>query len=216
MPLLKPDIFLVAVQGIEPAALAGAGFRHVLLDVDNTIVARGTHEVAPAAREWVAALRREGIGVCLLSNNWHRVVHEYAAKLGVPIVYKAIKPLPFAFLRAMGKLGARRRETLVVGDQLVTDVLGAHILGMKAMLVLPLAEQDLRHTLLLRRLERLLLRGMRPTDEAGEAKTAKEAAAVAAVAETAVADAAAADADAAAAGKPVAGDAEAGEAGDGS
>ena len=43
---------------------------------------------------------------------------------------KAVKPLPPAFLMALRKIDAKRATTVVIGDQLVTDVLGAHFLGM--------------------------------------------------------------------------------------
>ena len=75
----------------------------------------------------------------------------------MPVVSKAMKPLPPAFFAGMGKLGATRRDTVVIGDQLVTDVLGAHAAGLPAYMLQPLVEQDLPHTLLLRNLERAIL-----------------------------------------------------------
>ena len=101
-----------------------------------------------------------------MSNNWHEGVYQLANRLSLPIVAKAVKPLPPAFLRALGKIGATRAATVVIGDQLVTDVLGAHFLGMKAYLLAPLVEQDLPHTLLLRNFERLVM-GERKPEGAG-------------------------------------------------
>jgi predicted HAD superfamily phosphohydrolase YqeG len=49
-----------------------------------------------------------------------------------------------------------------VGDQLFTDVLGGRLLGMMTIMVLPLSQSDLPHTLLLRRVERVLLAGRQP------------------------------------------------------
>ena len=97
-----------------------------------------------------------------MSNNWHEGVYQLANRLSLPIVAKAVKPLPPAFLMALGKLGAKRAETVVVGDQLVTDVMGAHFLGMKAYLLAPLVEQDLPHTLLLRNFERAVMGERKP------------------------------------------------------
>jgi predicted HAD superfamily phosphohydrolase YqeG len=77
-------------------------------------------------------------------------------------VAKAVKPLPFAFLRALSKVGSARNRAAVVGDQMFTDVLGGRLLGMKTMLVVPLSHTDLPHTLLLRKLESLVLAGRRP------------------------------------------------------
>jgi len=73
-----------------------------------------------------------------------------------------VKPLPFAFLRALSKVGSQRKRAVMVGDQLFTDVLGGRLLGMRTVLVTPLSQTDLPHTLLLRRLERLVLAGRTP------------------------------------------------------
>ena len=99
---------------------------------------------------------------CLLSNNWHADVYRFAGELEMPIVAKALKPLPPAFLAARRKIGGAAADTVVVGDQLATDVLGAHLTGMKAYMLQPLVEQDLPHTLLLRNVERAILGDRKP------------------------------------------------------
>jgi HAD superfamily phosphatase (TIGR01668 family) len=158
----RPERFYSSVDCIQPEQLVAVGIGFVLLDVDNTIVARGTNIIEPAARQWINQLLKRGIRVCLLSNNWHRVVLNYASQLGLPIVYRAVKPLPAAFIKAKRMIGGKARQTLVVGDQLITDIVGGRFLGMHTVLVKPLAERDLKHTLLLRHLERWLLGGMTP------------------------------------------------------
>lgn len=85
----------------------------------------------------------------------------------MPIVTKSLKPLPHGFLIVMKKLGAKRKETLMIGDQLMTDVLGAHTVGLKVVLVEPLVEKDLKHTLILRKIERKILGNRKPEDELG-------------------------------------------------
>lgn len=46
------------------------------------------------------------------------------------------KPEPYPFRMALERLGARPEETLMVGDQIATDVVGAARLGMRTALVL--------------------------------------------------------------------------------
>jgi HAD superfamily phosphatase (TIGR01668 family) len=163
MAFLTPDDYLSSVVHIEPEALLAQGFRLVLLDIDNTLVPRDTHRLPDEVKAWVARLRECGLRVCLLSNNWHKTVFSHAEELGLPLVYKAMKPLPFAYLRALRKLGRRRGEkTVCVGDQIVTDVWGGHVLGLYVILVEPQAQKDLWYTLLFRRFEHRLLRGRTP------------------------------------------------------
>jgi len=165
MPLLAPDDYLSSVLLVDPEALRAQGVRVVLLDIDNTLVPRDTHVLSAETKEWVGRLKDCGLRPCLLSNNWHRVVFAYADELDVPIVYKAMKPLPFAYLRAVRKAGRVKGEKAVmIGDQIFTDILGARILRLGAILVTPQATRDLWYTLLLRRLEQLVLGDRQPRE----------------------------------------------------
>lgn len=175
MPFLEPDRYFSRISRIDVERdILAKGYSHVLLDIDNTILTRDTHEVPRDIGLWLAKARDAGIRFCLLSNNWHQGVHELAAQLELPIVSHAVKPLPPAYLMALSKLGAKRKNTLVIGDQLITDVIGAHILGMKAYMVLPLVEKDLKHTLLLRNLERAFIGHLQPEGTAEQPLTAAE------------------------------------------
>ena len=174
MAFLEPDRYFARISRIDiDRDLLALDFRNVLLDVDNTILTRDTHEVPRDVGFWLAKARDAGITFCLVSNNWHEGVYQLANRLSLPIVAKAVKPLPPAFLMALRKLGAKRSETVVIGDQLVTDVMGAHFLGMKAYLLAPLVEQDLPHTLLLRNFERVVMGERKPE---GAASTSQNAA----------------------------------------
>lgn len=176
MAFFQPERYFSRLSRIDiDGDLLARGFTHVLLDVDNTILTRDTSEVPRDVGMWLARARDAGISFCLLSNNWHGTVRELAATLGLPIVDHAIKPLPPAFLMARGKIGGTREDTVVVGDQLVTDVLGAHFLGMCAYMLAPLVETDLPHTLILRNFERLVMGDRRPEGVLAPEMTAKAA-----------------------------------------
>ncbi|MBQ9021960.1 MAG: HAD hydrolase-like protein [Eggerthellaceae bacterium] len=163
MAFLQPDRYFARVTRISPAEdLVGCGFEFMLLDMDNTILSRASHDIPLDVKTWLRQVREAGVGICLLSNNWHSTPYEWAAELDLPVVAKACKPLPHGYIAARAKLGAKSANTVVVGDQLSTDVVGAHLLGMKAYLVCPLVEQDLRHTVVLRNFERALLGARTP------------------------------------------------------
>lgn len=165
MAFFTPDRYFSRITRIDiKRDILGAGFDCVLMDVDNTILTRDTHEVPRDVGLWLAQARDAGIRFCLVSNNWHHGVYELAEKLELPIVAKAVKPLPFAFVAGLHKIDAKRKSTVVIGDQLVTDVLGAHFLGMTAYMLQPLVEQDLPHTLLLRNLERVIMGDRQPEE----------------------------------------------------
>lgn len=163
MALLTPDRYFARITRIDiKRDILGQGFTSVLLDVDNTILSRETNAVPRDVGMWLGRAREAGVRFCLVSNNWHANVVDLAAEFGLPIVSKAMKPFPAAFFRARGKIGATRRETVVVGDQLMTDVMGAHLAGLRAYLLAPLVEKDLPHTLLLRTFERAIMGDREP------------------------------------------------------
>ncbi|MCL1798259.1 MAG: HAD hydrolase-like protein [Eggerthellaceae bacterium] len=180
MSFFAPDRYFSRISAIDVQKdILGAGFTHVLLDIDNTILTRDTHEIPRDIGFWLGHARDAGLRFCLVSNNWHQGVHDLARRIDLPIVSHAMKPLPPALLRGMGKVGARRASTVMIGDQLITDVIGAHLVGVKAYLVCPLVKQDLRHTLLLRNLERAFIGHLQPEGascEAGVPEAARAAA----------------------------------------
>lgn len=162
MALLTPDSYYTSVDAVDLADLCARGIDTLLLDLDNTLMARFTGEIRDGVRAWVARARAEGFALCLVSNNWHDRVHVAANELGIPLVARAVKPLPFAFRRAMRLLGADAARTAVVGDQIFTDVLGGNLAGATTVLVEPLSRKDLPHTLLLRLIEARIMADREP------------------------------------------------------
>ena len=163
MSLLEPDRYFSRITHIDVKRdLLARDLRFVLLDIDNSILTRDTHEVPRDVGVWLGQAREAGVSFCLVSNNWHASVHALAGELDLPIVAKACKPSPHGLLLGMRKLGARPRNTVMVGDQLMTDVLGAHLAGCTAYMLQPLVEQDLPHTLAMRNVERVLLGELQP------------------------------------------------------
>lgn len=163
MALWSPERYFSRITDIDiERDLLALGYTHVLLDIDNTIRARDTHAVPRDVGMWLGRARTAGVQFCLVSNNWHADAHDFAAEMALPLVAKAMKPLPPAFFAGMRKLGARRDDTVVIGDQLTTDVLGAHCAGLPAYMLQPLVKQDLKHTKVLRVLESAILGDRQP------------------------------------------------------
>lgn len=160
--MLAPDFYVQSVFGMDLGILTERGVDTLLVDLDNTLLARNSGTVSDEARAWVKRAEAAGFRICLVSNNWHGRVSGVASELGLELVAKAVKPLPFAFMIALRKLGSNRRRAAAVGDQLFTDILGGKLLGMATVMVVPLSSSDLPHTLVLRRLERIVLAGRRP------------------------------------------------------
>ena len=158
MESLRPDQRVPTLPEVSLDALAAAGIRGIVVDLDNTVCAYRQPELAPGVADWVREARRRGFALVLVSNNFSERVASIGAQLELAVVPNALKPLPFAFLRALRLLGTPRRATVVIGDQLFTDVLGAKLVGMRPILTEPLVEHDFALTRILRFLERTIAR----------------------------------------------------------
>jgi len=160
--VLSPDYYYSSVLDIDLALLASRGVTTLLIDLDNTLLPRDSDVIPQDIKAWAANLESKGFRACLVSNNWHDRVSLVAQELGFELVAKAVKPLPFAFLVALRRMGSKRRQAAVIGDQMFTDVLGGKMTGITTVLIAPLSSADLPHTLFLRRIERMLLAGRKP------------------------------------------------------
>lgn len=157
--MLRPDIRVESVQEVTPALLKTLGVGAVLVDLDDTLLAAADEQVAPDVIAWVRSLTAADFAVAILSNGERQRVRRIAEEAGVPGLSLAGKPFRMAFRKAMRLLGDPAPDaTVMVGDQLFTDVLGAKRAGLRAILVRPLSPGKLPHTRLARRIERMLLK----------------------------------------------------------
>ena len=128
-----------SVAQIRPEALADRGIRLVLADLDNTLAPYHVEEPAPEIIQWKDELGARGIRLFLLSNSRKPGrAQRFAEKLGIPYQGHSGKPKRAGYLRAMERMGCTGPETVMVGDQIFTDILGANNAGVVPLLVEPI------------------------------------------------------------------------------
>lgn len=137
---LVPDYLIGSVFELTPETLRPLGVRVVLADLDNTLARYREMDPSEAVCQWRAALAAAGIAVFIVSNGRRPGrSRRFAEGLGTEFVHHAGKPRPGAFRRALAQTGCRAEEALMVGDQIFTDIWGAHNAGIRAALVCPVA-----------------------------------------------------------------------------
>lgn len=165
MSVFSPGRYVASVDRIDLDELWAAGKRALLLDRDNTLVPRDAESAPPAVAAWLDHARDLGFELCMVSNNWHRdQVRRSAGELGLDFISHAMKPAPFAIRAGLSRLGAHRDETVLIGDQLYTDVWGGKLAGVDTILVRPQTSVDLWYTQIFRIFERRALRDL-PCEE---------------------------------------------------
>ena len=123
---LIPDQVFARYTDLTPQVLKDFGVE-LLAEPDGTL------------HTWLEGCREAGITVMILSNNRSsRRVETFCSQLGIRYVGHAGKPKTRGYREAMAIAGASREETAMVGDKLLTDVLGARRSGVLALMVEPL------------------------------------------------------------------------------
>ncbi len=137
-----PDEFVKSVFHIKPEVLKDKGIKGIITDLDNTLVEWDRAEATAEIQEWFANMKQNNIKVIIVSNNNYERVRDFAKPIGIPFIYKARKPLMRAFLMGMKMMKLKKEETVVIGDQLLTDVFGGNRAGFHTILVIPVAKTD--------------------------------------------------------------------------
>jgi uncharacterized protein len=159
---IRPLRWVASVLDISLEQLWSEGFRAIVIDLDNTLVGYKLAEPAAQVVTWVRMAQQRGFAVAIVSNNVRAWVSSVATMLGVvTYIPTALKPLPFGIFRAVRQLRVARNKTIVVGDQLFTDVLAAKILGLRAILTDPIVPREHHAMWLVRLAEKFMLLGMR-------------------------------------------------------
>ena len=154
--ILYPDCTAASAYTIPYEKLWRKGVRGLLFDIDNTLVPHG----APATEESVALFARLheiGFATCLISNNKDPRVKPFADAIDTDYLCDAHKPSGKGFRKACAQMGTDEKNTVFIGDQIFTDILGANLAGLPNILVKPLDPHEEIQIVFKRKLERPIL-----------------------------------------------------------
>ena len=106
------------------------GVKLLLIDLDNTLDSYKLYKPTERAIQIISAIKQTGVTPIIVSNNKEKRVKGYATEAGVECIYSAHKPFSRRIRNFLKEKGVSATEVMLVGDQLMTDVLaarGAHI-----------------------------------------------------------------------------------------
>lgn len=155
---LCPHRFCEAVTDVTVEDLRREGIDTVLLDLDNTLVGWQRSDISDEVLAWLRELKAARMKLYMVSNTrFGRRIVKLSEELGIPHVRRAWKPRRKGFLHAMKELGSSPENTVVIGDQMFTDILGGNRLGLYTIMVHPVAKREFLGTKVSRAAERLFL-----------------------------------------------------------
>lgn len=153
-----PEYYFMTFNEASADFLTSIGIKGIVLDVDNTLEPYENPLPGDHVKKWLTELKEQGISAAIVSNNGGERINLFNSELGLPVYYKAKKPFKKNVLNAMKDMGTDKSNTILMGDQVFTDVWAAHNTGIRAILVPPIKDKTDVFTKFKRLLEKPILK----------------------------------------------------------
>lgn len=156
-PSAKPFCPVSAHSKIEEVSLdklKNNGKELVLLDLDNTLTTWKSEDFDPEVIKWIEQAKALGFKLALISNSIRgERSHRVGERFGMPVFRGRFKPSRQSFQKALAHFGLPPEKAIMIGDQLITDVLGANRTGIEAIWIARRGEKEFQGTAIHRWLE---------------------------------------------------------------
>ena len=118
------------------------GVSVLLIDLDNTLDSYRLLTPTDRAVKLIKALKETGLKVIIVSNNRGKRVTSYANAIGCTFINSARKPFSGKIRKFLKENNYKPEETMLVGDQMMTDVLAAKGAHIRVMLTEKVVKED--------------------------------------------------------------------------
>lgn len=157
MSLFKPDMYKKNIFEIDYKKLKKDGIKCLIFDLDNTL-GLIEHEKCPEeTRKLIKELEKDFL-IFISSNNTQQRVDPYLEDLGIKGVAWSLKPSTRSLRKIRKNEKLKKDEMVMIGDQIVTDILAGKRYKIKTILVDPLGKKDLKITGLNRLIENKIVK----------------------------------------------------------
>lgn len=137
-----PTYQIKTIYDLEPAKLKELGIEAVLSDLDNTLASYKCKDAEEKTIALVKKLKDNGIAFYIASNNTSKRVQRFASTLGIKALSGLRKPLSRRLKRVLAIEGLDKSKTVLVGDQVMTDVIAGNGAGIRTILTEKLVSED--------------------------------------------------------------------------
>lgn len=159
MNWVRPDVVARSVHDVDYESLLARGMQAILFDLENTLCPWRTWELDGQTWGLLDTLLGQRVRLAVVTNARLPADHPLVVSLlerGILVVEMARKPSRQGIRRALEALGVAPNRAVLVGDQLLTDVLGGRRAGLFTVLVDPLGREESLPTRFNRTIEGLL------------------------------------------------------------
>ncbi len=153
---MVPSAVYKVFSDIPFDSLIEKGKNCILLDYDNTLGPDRTWEPTDFSRGIVDDLKKRGFRLVLVSNAKSARSSNIASLLDIPCVTCAHKPRTDGVLRALELMKATKEESVMIGDQIFTDVMAGNLAGVTSILVEQYEKKEVWYVKIKRPFEKLV------------------------------------------------------------
>ena len=159
-----PDMYQKSIYTVDYQKLIDNGVKCILFDLDNTLVPFHIKHANEEIKKLFNSLREMGLKVIIFSNSPKKRVHIFRDELAVDCLANAGKPSKKSFEEIMNRYKYNITEIAIIGDQMVTDIVGGNNVGITTILVTPVIPKDPIWTKFGRARERRIMQKLRDHD----------------------------------------------------
>ncbi len=144
--IFLPDIYQKSIYTIDYKSLKNAGFKVIVFDLDNTLVPITMNEPSKKIKDLIEDIKSMGLKPVLMSNSRRARVEPFKEGLLVDAACSSMKPLKLKYKKILNIYDVKPSEVACIGDQIMTDVVGANRMGMVSILINPISTNDFKGT----------------------------------------------------------------------
>lgn len=157
MHKFKPTMYRKNIFEIDYKKLKELGITCLVFDLDNTLGLISEKECPRKTKKLIKELQEDFL-VLISSNNTSDRLKPYLEDLGIGGVAWSMKPSTRGLRKIKKDYKLKKKEMVMIGDQMVTDIFAGNRFRIMTILVDPLGEKDLKITGLNRKIESAIIK----------------------------------------------------------
>lgn len=156
-----PSYYAENIFTINYSLLKNNNIINLFFDLDNTLSAYSSINPDEKTLMLIKKLKTQGFNIFVISNNNDKRVNTFVLKLEVVYLANAKKPSSKRMKKFIMDLDLDIKQSILIGDQILTDVICANNLNMSSILVEPFVKKDLLITRLNRLIDKIIRKRLR-------------------------------------------------------
>ena len=153
-----PDIYVKSIYYIDYDKLKERGIKCILFDLDNTIAPLSLKKPNKKIKDLFKELKSKGFKIIIFSNSGKTRLKPFKEDLEVDCAFNCKKPMKKKFNLILWEYKYGVSEVAIIGDNIITDILGGNKIGITSILVNPISNIETPFAKISRMNEKIIMR----------------------------------------------------------